>query len=75
MKKNVGNIDRVLRASAALILLVLSLTGVIEGQAAAFAGIGAIVLLLTGLTGMCPCYIRLNVNTSKQKDNLEESTK
>ncbi len=67
MKKNVGNIDRVLRASAALILLLLSVTGVIEGQATVFAGIGAIVLLLTGFTGMCPCYIRLNVNTLKEK--------
>ncbi len=69
MKKNVGNIDRVLRGSAALILLLLSLTGVIDGQAAAFAVIGAIVILLTGLTGMCPCYVRLNVTTLKKKDN------
>ena len=69
MKKNVGNIDRGLRAAAALILILLSVTGVIEGQAAAFAGIGAIVLLLTGFTGMCPCYIRLHVNTLKKKDN------
>ncbi len=67
MKKNIGNIDRILRGGAAIVLILLSLTGLIEGQAAVFAGIGAIVLLLTGLTGMCPCYVRLNYTTLKKK--------
>ncbi len=69
MKKNIGSFDRALRAAAALVLVLLSLTGIIDGPAAVFAGIGAIVLLLTGFTGMCPCYIRLNVSTIKKNNN------
>ncbi len=70
MKKNIGNIDRALRSAAALVLILLSLAGVIEGPTAVIAGIGAIVLMVTGFTGMCPCYVRLNVSTLKKKNNL-----
>ncbi len=70
MKKNVGNVDRLLRAAGAVILISLGLTGVISDRAAVFAGIGAIVLLLTGVTGMCPCYARLHFTTQKKKNNL-----
>jgi len=33
MKKNIGNIDRILRGEAAIVLILLSLTGLSEGQA------------------------------------------
>jgi hypothetical protein len=33
MKKNIGNIDRILRGGAAIVLILLSLTGLSEGQA------------------------------------------
>ncbi|HKJ80600.1 MAG TPA: DUF2892 domain-containing protein [Ignavibacteriaceae bacterium] len=71
MKKNVGKIDRLLRGTAALVIIILFLTKVIEGQGALFLGIIAIVLLFTSLTSFCPCYIRLNVNTSGSKNKPE----
>ena len=68
MRKNIGNTDRVIRGMAAVVILILFLTGIIRGQAAVFAGIAALVLLFTSLTSFCPCYIRLNINTSGKKE-------
>ena len=51
-----------------MIIILLYFTNVIEGQAAVFPGIVAIVLLFTSFTRFCPCYVKLNVYTSdKQK--------
>lgn len=71
MKKNVGNIDRILRGAGALVIIVLLLTKTVDGQAAVFLGVAAIALLFTSLTSFCPCYIRLNVNTAGKKDKPE----
>ncbi len=65
MKKNLGNIDRIIRGVAGLGILILFATKIITGQAVFFMGIVALVLLLTSVTSFCPCYIRLNINTAK----------
>lgn len=72
MKKNVGKTDRVLRGAAALVIVLLLITKTVDGQGAVFLGIAAIALLFTSLTSFCPCYIRLNVNTSGKKDKPEK---
>ena len=66
MKTNVGITDRIIRGSAALLIIILYLTNVIEGQAALFLGFAALILLFTSVTSFCPCYIRLNINTNKK---------
>ena len=68
MKKNVGKIDRILRGSAAIIILILYFTNVIQGQAAILLGIAALVLLFTSISSFCPCYLRLNISTSDKKE-------
>lgn len=68
MRKNVGNADRIIRGIAALVILMLAILKVIEGPLAVLLGAGALVLMLTGLTGVCPCYIRLNLNTLKKNN-------
>ena len=77
MRKNVGNIDRLIRALVSLSILVLYLTHQIHGGEAAFLGIVALVFLFTSVTSFCPCYARLNVNTGKNNvkntENIDNS--
>jgi hypothetical protein len=68
MRKNVGNTDRIIRGIAALVILSLAILKIIEGPLAVLLGVGALVLMLTGLTGVCPCYIRLNLTTLKKNN-------
>jgi hypothetical protein len=67
MKKNMGILDRILRAIVAAILLFLSYFGIISGVAAFVAtGIG-IILLGTSLLQFCPLYVPFNFSTRNNK--------
>lgn len=68
MKKNMGNVDRILRIIAALILAALYFTDVITGTLGIVVVIFAGVLLLTSLVGNCPSYTLLGINTCKVKE-------
>ena len=65
--RNEGNLDRVLRGGAGLVLLALALLTNISTFEAAWAFWGAIavgaVLLLTAITGFCPAYRLLGLKT------------
>ena len=65
MKKNVGQIDRILRVALAILVGILYFTGVISGTWAIILGILAVVLLVTGLVGTCPLYMLLGTSTKK----------
>ncbi len=67
MKKNVGTIDRVFRASAAVLVLILYLTKTIEGGTALLLGLMAVGFIFTSATRFCPCYTRFNISTSKKQ--------
>ena len=54
MKKNISNVDRILRVLIAGAIAVLYFTGVISGTFAIILGILAIVFLLTALINFCP---------------------
>lgn len=58
MKTNEGNLDRMLRVGAGLLLIGLAVTG----QVGAWGYIG-VVPLLTGAVGLCPLYTLLGINT------------
>lgn len=60
MQRNVGNIDKLLRISVAVILLGLGATGVIG-----WWGLIGLVPLATGLFNWCPAYRLLGINTCK----------
>ena len=70
MKKNVGNVDRILRVVVGLILL--SLLFVLEGSAR-WLGLIGIVMLVTGVFSFCPAYCLVGLNTcgccAKPKDD------
>ncbi|ALH95739.1 YgaP family membrane protein [Acinetobacter equi] len=62
MKKNVGNIDRLLRAIIGILLIALTLSGTIG----AWGWIG-IVPLLSALFSFCPLYTLIGINTCKTR--------
>ncbi len=68
MRKNVGTFDRLIRIAFALVILILFLTHQISGGMAFLLGFLAIIMFFTGATSFCPCYVRLNIKTVKEKD-------
>ena len=68
MRKNVGTIDRVIRIVLALVILILLLAHKLTGGTAFLLGFIAVVMLFTGTTSFCPCYIRLNIKTVKEEE-------
>lgn len=66
MKINMGNTDKIVRVAAAAIIAVLFLTGVVKGTLGIVLLIIAVVLAATSLTGFCPLYSLLRINTRKK---------
>jgi len=62
MPKNVGQIDRLVRALLGLALIILAATGTIGPW-----GYIGIVPLLTAVLRTCPAYTVLGINTCKTK--------
>lgn len=71
MKKNMGLIDRWLRAILAIVVFVLYIADKITGIAAVILGIFAIIFLVTSFTGVCPVYTWLGISTMKHDTHDE----
>ncbi|MDN5352407.1 MAG: hypothetical protein PWQ12_1327 [Clostridiales bacterium] len=63
MKKNVGQIDRIIRIILGIIVLSLFFT--LEGGIKWISLLG-IVLIVTGLINFCPLYVPFGINTRKK---------
>jgi hypothetical protein len=64
MEKNVGMTDRIIRAIAAFLIIVAFLCGMLPG----IAGLLLIVsgaLLSSVVSGHCPLYPKIGINTNK----------
>ncbi len=61
MTRNIGGIERILRIVAGLVLIALAATGTVGW----WGWLGA-VPLATGLSGWCPPYSLLGINTCKK---------
>ncbi len=66
MKKNVGQLDRIIRI--VLGLAVLSLFFILEGGLRYISLLG-IVFILTGVISFCPLYLPFGISTRKLKKN------
>jgi len=66
MKKNMGTVDKAIRAIVAVVIGVLYFTGQITGTAAIILGVLAIVFLLTSIVGTCPLYLPVGLSTKKE---------
>ena len=68
MKKNLGNIDRLIRILIAAAIAVLFFTKVITGTLGIILLVLAVVFVLTSLISFCPIYWTVGFNTgNKQK--------
>lgn len=65
MTKNMGNLDRIIRVSLAVLVAVLYFTNILSGTWAIILGIFAVVFLLTSIVGFCPLYLPLKISTRK----------
>ena len=66
MKKNMSNLDRIVRIIIAAAVAVLYFTGLLSGTWAIVLGIVAVIFLLTGLIGFCPLYTLFKISTLKK---------
>jgi len=66
MKKNMGNVDRVIRILVALLVVILYFTHVITGTLAVILLILAAIFVVTSFIGFCPLYVLLGFNTVKK---------
>ena len=62
MKKNIGNIERIIRVAIGLIILSLTFVG-----PQSLWGLIGILPIATGLAGWCPPYAMLGISTCKIK--------
>jgi hypothetical protein len=63
MKKNMGNIDKIIRILVAIVIAVLFFTNVISGTLGIILLILAGVFVLTSLMSFCPLYALVGINT------------
>ena len=66
MKKNMGNVDRIIRILFFVVVAILYFTGTITGTLGIILGLLGIVLFVTSLVGFCPLYVPLKLNTAKK---------
>jgi hypothetical protein len=66
MKRNMGTLDRIIRAVVAIVIGILYFTGVISGVLAIVLGIIAIIFLITSIIGFCPLYLPFRFSTKKK---------
>ena len=63
MTKNIGDAERIIRIVGGFVLIALAATGTVG----VWGWLG-LVPLATGLTGWCPPYSLLGINTCKNKN-------
>jgi hypothetical protein len=65
MKVNEGSIDRAVRLVVAGVLIGIGL-GVVRGPGGIAMAVIGVIPLLTGLSGFCPLYTLLGIDTSRR---------
>lgn len=70
MKKNIGNIDRLVRIVIALVIDVLYFANVITGTLAFVLLAFALILIVTGIFRFCPLYLPFGISTIRRKNQV-----
>lgn len=65
MKRNMANIDRLIRAIIAVLLAYLYFGGIVTGVFGIILVVLAAILLLTSILGFCPLYALFKTSTFK----------
>lgn len=66
LPKNMGTLDRGVRALFAVVVAILYFTNIISGTLALILGILAVIFLATSLVGTCPLYLPFRLSTRKE---------
>lgn len=66
MKPNMGAIDRTVRITAAIVVIVLYAGGYLSGAVAIVLGVFAVAFLLTSAIGWCPAYVPFGLSTRRR---------
>ncbi len=69
MKTNIGNTDKIVRLVIALILGGLYFAEIVTGTLGIVLLVIAAIMVLTALSGFCPLYALLGMNTCEQKES------
>jgi hypothetical protein len=69
MKKNMGTLDRIIRAIIVVIIAVLYFSDKINGTLAIILGIVAVAFFLTSVIGWCPTWAIFGLSTRKKDDS------
>ncbi len=67
MKKNMGNIDRIIRILVALVIIALYFTHQINGTIAIIGLVLSAIFILTSFISFCPLYLPFGISTRKKK--------
>ena len=73
MQKNVGSIDRAIRALVGIALLAVYFLGSVQGTLGIVALVVGTVMLGTAAIGWCPPYSLLGINTCGVKQSPKAS--
>ena len=68
MKQNMGNVDKIVRIVAAIIIAALYFTNQITGTAAIILLVLAGIFIVTSFVSFCPLYLPFGIST-KPKDS------
>jgi hypothetical protein len=69
MKNNVGNTDKIIRLTIALVLGALYFAEIVTGTLGIVLLVIAAVMILTALSGFCALYTLFGMNTCEQKES------
>lgn len=69
MKKNMGNLDRIVRVILSIVFAVLFFTGTVSGAMGTLLLVAGGVFLATSVISFCPLYTLLGINTCSVKKN------
>lgn len=65
MKRNMSNLDRLIRVVVAAVFAYLYFSGVVTGALGVILLVVAIVFLLTSVVSFCPLYALFKIKTNK----------
>ncbi len=66
MKRNMSNLDRLIRVVVAAVIAYLYFSGVVTGALGIILLVLAVVFLLTSFVAFCPLYVPFKISTLKK---------
>jgi hypothetical protein len=66
MKRNMSNLDRLIRVVVAAVFAYLYFSGVVTGALGVILLVLAVVFLLTSVVAFCPLYVPFKLSTLKK---------